>query len=138
MWALEWLHDMWLVACILLVAGCSAPAFQCLLIARCLLVVARVLVPVFRHGEAAFAVRAASVLVDGVSRNVVVCDCLLVFVVVVAVGCCYCCFCCCCWWLSLCLWLVSLAMVDTALWFCFRLERRTFQSQSRRSRQRPS
>ena len=88
--------------------------FQGLLIALCLLVVARVLVPAFRHGEAAFAVRAASVLVDGVSGYVVVCDCLLVFVVVIAVVFCYCCFCC-CWWLSLCLWLVSLAMVDTAL-----------------------
>lgn len=67
-------------------------------------------------GEAVFAVRAASVLVDGVSGYVVVCNCLLVFVVVIAVGLCYCCFCCCCFWLlSLCLWLVSLAMADNAL-----------------------
>ena len=51
MWTVDCLHDVWLVACILLVAVCWAPAFQFWLFARWLLLVGRVLVPVPRHGR---------------------------------------------------------------------------------------
>ena len=49
-WTLACLHDMWLVVCMLAVAGWSALAFHSWLLARCLKHVARVPVPVFRQG----------------------------------------------------------------------------------------
>ena len=102
-----------LLAC-LSVAGCSAPCIPALVV--CTLFVAcrpssSASIPT---GEAAVAVRAASVLDDGVCGFVVVCGRLRLIVVVIAVDVRYCC-CCCSLWLSLCLWVVSDATVDTAL-----------------------
>ena len=76
---------MWEVACILLVAGCPAHCIP-VLVACTWFVGCR---PGFGDSvptrEAAFAVRAASVLVDDVSGYVVVCDSLRLFVCVTGV-----------------------------------------------------
>ena len=68
-------------------------------------------------GEAAIAVRAASVLVDGVCVCwfVVVFAGLQWFVVLAVVGVCDCCCCGCGLWLLPCLWVDCLDIVDTAL-----------------------
>ena len=50
-WTLECLHDVWLVACILLVARCLVPAFQCQVLEGCWLLVARVELAVLRQGR---------------------------------------------------------------------------------------
>ena len=64
----------WLFAC-LSVAGCLASAFQFWLLARCLLLVARVLVPVFRQGRPPLrSVSLLSVFVT-VAVVVVICGC---------------------------------------------------------------
>ena len=48
-WTLDCLHDVSLVACILLVASCLVPAFQCWVLEGCWLMVARVLLAVLRQ-----------------------------------------------------------------------------------------
>ena len=48
-WTFECLHDMWLVACIFLVASCLAPAFHCWVLESCWLLVARVVLAVLRQ-----------------------------------------------------------------------------------------
>ena len=116
---LECLHDMWLVACMLLVAGCSVVARRLHSNAGCLEAVCCLSLEFQCQcsdgRECAFAVHVASRLVDGVFGFVVACGCLRLFVVVSDVGACYGYWLCCSLQWLLCLWVLIFAIVDTAL-----------------------
>ena len=119
---------MCLAICKLYVANCVAPAFQCWLLERCWLLVARVLVAVLRQGrrplrpelpacDSTVCVCVCCVLCG----FVVVCGCLHLPVVVPAVGVCFCCCRGCGLWLLLCLWVVCLDIVDVCVCGCVQL-----------------
>ena len=86
-------------------------------------------------GEAATAVCDASVLFRGVGGYVVVCGYLRLFVVVTVAGHVIVTVWFCALWLLLCLWVACLAIIDTALGFCFKLKllARRFHGGSRRT-----
>ena len=117
------MHDVWLVACILLVASCSAPAFQGWLLQGCWLLVARILLAVLRQGRPPLrpelpACESTVRVCFGLWLRAVVCICLslllwsgFVFVAVVVVVCCCCCV---CWWCAL--TLLALPCVSISIW----------------------
>ena len=91
----------WLLAC-LSVAACSAHTFQFWLLVRCVLLVARVLLPVLRQGRPFLRSVLPACLSMACHRRWLCAIAWRLFVVVTAVSVCYCGCCCCSWWLSLC------------------------------------